>query len=133
MKRTVAVALFISWAIVVAILVAGMMSWQKQTAPTGPSNVQTQTPNTPSIALTMDELAKHNNASSCWLLINGKIYDVTSFITAHPGGDTSILNTCGTDATQAYDTKGSRGRPHSSTANDMLQQYYLGDLGQTVQ
>ena len=133
MKRTVAVALFFSWALTVAILVAGLISWQKQTAPTSQTNTYAQSQNTPSVALTMDELAKHDSANSCWLLINGKIYDVTSFIAAHPGGDMTILNSCGTDATQAYDTKGGRGRPHSATANDMLQQYYLGDLGQTVQ
>ena len=97
-------------------------------SPTIPPSTQT-TPTT--LALTMAELAKHNSSSSCWLLISGKIYDVTSYLGQHPGGTSAILATCGTDATVAYSTRGGTGS-HSASANAMLAAYYIGDLNQTV-
>ncbi len=84
------------------------------------------------IVLSTTELAKHNLAQSCWLLISGKIYDVTNYIDLHPGGAREILSSCGTDATGAYNTKDGRGKPHSGSANAMLAEYYIGDLNQSL-
>jgi L-lactate dehydrogenase (cytochrome) len=46
---------------------------------------------------------KHNTASSCWVILYGKVYDVTTFIPSHPGGSKIILQLGGTDATEEYD------------------------------
>lgn len=80
------------------------------------------------LVLNMTELAKHNNASSCWLLLSGKIYDVTDFVASHPGGS-AILQGCGKDATTLFETRpmGS-GTPHSSRARAMQPEWYIGDL-----
>ena len=83
------------------------------------------------VVLSLQELSLHNSASSCWLLISGKLYDVTSFISQHPGGARGILSTCGTDATQAFLTQGGQGS-HSSFATGLLTSYYIGDLGQSA-
>lgn len=83
------------------------------------------------LVLSSAELAKHNSSQSCWLLISGKIYDVTSFLPDHPGEAKTILPTCGTDATAAYASRGGTGS-HSATATAMLADYYIGDLNQTV-
>jgi hypothetical protein len=80
----------------------------------------------------LSELAKHSVRTDCWLLIHGKVYDVTRYIDAHPGGARSIVSTCGTDATTAFDTKGGEGKPHSAFANGLLADYYIGDLGAAV-
>jgi hypothetical protein len=45
------------------------------------------------------EVQKHNSVDSCWVILSGNIYDVTSFIDQHPGGRTAILKAAGTDAT----------------------------------
>lgn len=76
----------------------------------------------------MAKISSHNSKEDCWLLINNKVYDVTSFISSHPGGS-AILQGCGKDATELYETRpmGS-GTPHSSNARDMLKEYYIGDL-----
>jgi cytochrome b involved in lipid metabolism len=101
-----------------------------------PAPIITQTSATPiatqtTLALTSAELVKHNSVNSCWLLISGKIYDVTTYMNSHPGGVAEVLNTCGTDATAAYASRGGTGT-HSSSANADLAMYYIGDLNQTV-
>ena len=70
--------------------------------------------------IAMDELALHNSADSCWLAIESKVYDVTDFVTRHPGGE-AILNGCGKDATQMFEQ-------HPQSAKDSLPQFYIGDL-----
>ncbi|KAI0361778.1 hypothetical protein OH77DRAFT_1418045 [Trametes cingulata] len=53
--------------------------------------------------LTLDEVAKHNSQSSCWVIIKDKVYDVTEFLPDHPGGAKIILKYAGKDATSAYE------------------------------
>ena len=61
------------------------------------------------IILTPEEIAKHNSDSSCWMIVGGKVYDVTSYVYQHPGGAYNILKYCGADGTVAFETKGGRG------------------------
>ncbi|KAI0639264.1 FMN-dependent dehydrogenase-domain-containing protein [Trametes polyzona] len=51
----------------------------------------------------LDEVAKHNSQSSCWVIIKDKVYDVTEFLPDHPGGAKIILKYAGKDATSAYE------------------------------
>ncbi|KAF3901936.1 hypothetical protein ABW21_db0208111 [Orbilia brochopaga] len=53
--------------------------------------------------LTSDEIARHNSADSCWVIIHGKAYDVTDFLPEHPGGSKIILKYAGKDATEEFD------------------------------
>ncbi len=98
-----------------------------------PPSKNAQTPVTQTAAniqvnyYTIADIAVHNNVNDCWLLINNKVYDVTSFIPGHPGGERNIADSCGRESTAAYDTK-NKGTPHSAYANDLLQNYYIGDL-----
>ena len=80
----------------------------------------------------MIELAKHNTRNNCWLLINNKVYDVSSYIDAHPGAASTIIPVCGKEATRAFDTK-NQGSPHSSYADSLLNGYLLGPLNSTIQ
>ena len=84
--------------------------------------------NTEIVSYSIDEIAQHNSSESCWLLIDGKVYDVTKMISGHAGGD-AILQGCGTDATELYFTRpmGS-GTPHSSKAQSYLPNFYIGDI-----
>ncbi|MFA6907398.1 MAG: cytochrome b5 domain-containing protein [Candidatus Micrarchaeia archaeon] len=77
--------------------------------------------------LTLGEVAKHSTQSDCWLAISGAVYDLTSF-SNHPGG-TAYVPFCGTDATNAFATKGGRGSPHSANAVAMLPNFRIGLLG----
>jgi cytochrome b involved in lipid metabolism len=112
---------------------------QKQnTQPTDkPSTTQQQaTPNEQATGTataqkySMEEIAKHSTKEDCWMLIDGKVYDVTNNIGVHPGG-AAILEGCGKDATTLFETRpvGS-GTPHSDKARGYLAKAYIGDLQQ---
>jgi len=48
------------------------------------------------------DVSKHNSETSCYTIIRGNVYDVTTFIPKHPGGDKPILTGCGTDSTDTF-------------------------------
>lgn len=79
------------------------------------------------LLLTASEIAKHASASSCWISINGKVYDMTSHIQAHSGGAQGILSSCGKDGSTTFNTKGGNGS-HSPLASSILQNFYIGEL-----
>jgi L-lactate dehydrogenase (cytochrome) len=37
------------------------------------------------------EVAKHNTRESCWVIVQGRVYDVTDFLDDHPAGPSIIL------------------------------------------
>lgn len=49
-----------------------------------------------------EEIGKHTEQEDCWIVINNKVIDVTSFLKSHPGGRWIILEYAGKDATQAF-------------------------------
>ena len=54
---------------------------------------------------TAEEVAKHNTAEDCWAIVDGNAYDLTEWVSKHPGGAGAITRLCGTDATQAFQGK----------------------------
>ncbi|KAI1763507.1 hypothetical protein GGR53DRAFT_497366 [Hypoxylon sp. FL1150] len=48
------------------------------------------------------EVAKHNTTSSCWIVIHGKVYDVTPYLEQHPGGAAILVKQGGRDATPEF-------------------------------
>ncbi|KZO93869.1 hypothetical protein CALVIDRAFT_539522 [Calocera viscosa TUFC12733] len=55
------------------------------------------------VLISGEEVAKHNTRESCWIIVHGKVYDVTEFLPEHPGGMKIILKYAGKDATEEYD------------------------------
>eukprot|EP00929_Paragymnodinium_shiwhaense_P000735 TRINITY_DN100971_c0_g1_i1.p1 TRINITY_DN100971_c0_g1~~TRINITY_DN100971_c0_g1_i1.p1 ORF type:complete len:151 (+),score=25.77 TRINITY_DN100971_c0_g1_i1:56-454(+) len=73
--------------------------------------------------ITLEEIAEHNSEESCWIAVNGKVYDVTRFLENHPGGPETILEVAGKDATEEFEDVG-----HSKAARKDLEDYLIGDL-----
>lgn len=48
------------------------------------------------------DVEKHNSAESCWLVIDNYVYDVTSWLYKHPGGEHLILFRAGSDASDSF-------------------------------
>lgn len=82
------------------------------------------------LSYSLAQIAEHGDKNSCWLAIDGKVYDVTPFVKSgfHPGKD-AILQGCGKDATVLFNTRpmGS-GTSHSERARKMLPKYLIGNL-----
>lgn len=102
---------------------------QKKPQSTNSSNQSNQNQ---TIILTLDEVAKHNSPNDCWLIINDNVYEVTNYINNHPGGAKRIISFCGQDATTAFATKGNKNKPHSSSANQILESFKIGFLNQQI-
>lgn len=73
---------------------------------------------------TAAEVAKHNTGSDCWSLVNGKVYDLTSYVTGPPGGATVIKAICGKDGSASF--AGQHGS--ASKPNNTLEAFLLGPL-----
>ena len=51
----------------------------------------------------ISEIVLHNNEShGYWMVLNGKVYDLTEFVHLHAGGKRILANNAGIDATRAY-------------------------------
>ncbi|KAJ3107824.1 hypothetical protein HDU97_003172 [Phlyctochytrium planicorne] len=57
-------------------------------------------PNLPKFSLA--EVAKHNKEDDLWIVVSGKVYDLTDFLDGHPGGRRVLLEVAGTDATKKF-------------------------------
>lgn len=80
------------------------------------------TPTQPINELTLAGVQTHNTAAACWTIVDGNIYNLTSWINRHPGGPGVIQGMCGIDASAAFANQHSgQGEP-----NQALSSYLLG-------
>jgi cytochrome b involved in lipid metabolism len=89
------------------------------------TNPITQPVGATSNTLSLSDLSQHNSESDCWVAYQGKVYDVTVFLSLHPGGVEKILKYCGTAS--EFET-GFTKKHGTSKVNILLQQIYKGDL-----
>ena len=69
---------------------------------------------------------QHNSEYACWIVVGGRVLDVTSYLGHHPGGSSVIQKLAGRDATKAYE----RAR-HSRGADMKLADFTIGKLSDT--
>ncbi|KAG0741853.1 hypothetical protein G6F57_004158 [Rhizopus arrhizus] len=70
-----------------------------------------------------EEVSKHNHRNDLWMIINGKVYDITKFQDEHPGGEEVLIDEGAKDATGSFEDVG-----HSEDARQILKSYYIGDI-----
>ena len=87
-------------------------------SPTPTAEVTTQA------GYTMEKVRENNSASSCWSIISGNVYDLTKWISSHPGGRSAITGICGRDGTSSFN---GRHRGDGGPAS-VLTGYLLGPL-----
>ncbi|RMC15665.1 hypothetical protein DUI87_07867 [Hirundo rustica rustica] len=82
----------------------------------------------------LEEVQKHNNSQSTWIIIHNRIYDVTKFLDelvfdgfdlwqTHPGGEEVLREQAGGDATENFEDVG-----HSTDARTMSESFIVGEL-----
>lgn len=72
--------------------------------------------------ISWEELGKHNVKGDCWMAVRGKVYDVTSWVEKHPGGEDTIVLNGGRDATQLFEAY------HPTKVYPTLSKYYVGEV-----
>ncbi|GBF96264.1 nitrate reductase [Raphidocelis subcapitata] len=68
------------------------------------------------------QVSKHATEESCWIVVDGGVYDVTSYIDDHPGGAESILLNAGVDASEEFNAV------HSEEAKALLKKFRIGAI-----
>ncbi|KAH8994428.1 FMN-dependent dehydrogenase-domain-containing protein [Lactarius akahatsu] len=69
-------------------------------------------------------VAQHNSRESCWIIVHGKVYDVTEFLDEHPGGSKIILKYAGKDATHEYEPI----HPPNAIIDNLPREKHLGPI-----
>ncbi|MFZ2556163.1 MAG: cytochrome b5-like heme/steroid binding domain-containing protein [Minisyncoccia bacterium] len=113
---------------------SNITSTQTATAASVPKSTQTNTTastNTTNTApasgaFTMTQVAMHNSAASCYSVVSGVVYDLTSYVSKHPGGQSAIKSICGVDGTAGFGGQhGGQSKPTNTLA-----QFKIGVLAQ---
>jgi monoamine oxidase len=73
--------------------------------------------------LTLEEVKKHNKKDDAWTIIENKVYNISSWIPKHPGGEI-IMQALGKDATQLF----LNNNHPSYVKKTILPKYYIGNL-----
>ena len=71
--------------------------------------------------LAWDEIRKHTSEASLWVVIEGDVYDLTTWAAKHPGGLKVLLDVAGTDATEAF-----KAAQHSAAVDVFRLNYRIG-------
>ncbi|CAK9819141.1 Cytochrome b5 [Anthophora quadrimaculata] len=72
---------------------------------------------------TKSEVASCNSKEKTLIILHDKVYDVTSFLNEHPGGEEILLDHGGKDSSEDFDDIG-----HSSEAFELMKNYLVGEL-----
>jgi len=76
------------------------------------------------VKITLEELSKHRVQDDAWMSYKGRVYDVSGW-NGHPGGSV-IFTHAGDDFTDIFAAF------HSPTAIKHMEQFYIGDLDESV-
>ena len=91
-------------------------------APSTKTQTQAAVQENVSASFTLAQVAEHSTATNCYSVINGSVYNLTSFVSKHPGGQSAIKSMCGVEGTAAFSGQhGGQGTPTS-----VLAQYKVG-------
>lgn len=131
-KRTGLVLILLLMAVIAAGTILAISNKDKESESIPAQSTQSTENNSKS--LTTQEVQNHSTKDDCWTIIEGRVYDITSYISRHPGGG-DILQACGQDGTSLFterktssgDTVGS-GTPHSTNAANELAKLQIGTI-----
>lgn len=70
-----------------------------------------------------EQLSKHSSREDLWVVIQGKVYDLTEFAQRHPGGAEVLVKVAGKDASAEFLEAG-----HSNKARGMMKKFVVAHL-----
>ncbi|KAJ4407964.1 hypothetical protein N0V91_003630 [Didymella pomorum] len=72
---------------------------------------------------TYSDVSEHATKKDLYIVVHDKVYDCTSFVDEHPGGEEVLLDVGGQDSTEAFEDVG-----HSDEAREILDGLLVGNL-----
>ncbi|KAG9514731.1 cytochrome b5, partial [Aureobasidium melanogenum] len=72
---------------------------------------------------TYSDISEHNTKKDLYMVVHDKVYNCTSFVDEHPGGEEVMLDVGGQDATEAFEDVG-----HSDEAREILEGLLVGTV-----
>jgi cytochrome b involved in lipid metabolism len=72
---------------------------------------------------TYSDVSEHATKKDLYIVVHDKVYDCTSFVDEHPGGEEVLLDVGGQDSTEAFEDVG-----HSDEARETLDKLLVGTL-----
>ncbi|KJY02395.1 cytochrome b5 like protein [Zymoseptoria brevis] len=72
---------------------------------------------------TYSDVSEHTTKKDLYMVVHDKVYDASSFVDEHPGGEEVMLDVGGQDATEAFEDVG-----HSDEAREILDGLLVGNL-----
>jgi cytochrome b involved in lipid metabolism len=99
--------------------------WESKIVALNGTTTTSTAPTTSEKTYTKADLAKHATVKSCWSAIDGVVYDLTKWVSRHPGGQSVILGICGRDGSAAFNGQHAGGRKPA----EELAKYRVGSLG----
>jgi fatty acid desaturase len=70
------------------------------------------------------EVLKHNKKDDCWIIIDNSVFDITDFLSKHPGGSDILMSRAGEDATTYFITK----HGLDNNIKERLNKFKVGEL-----
>ncbi len=122
--NTKSTSVFIGVCIVAVVGV--FVYWQSASKTVYTAPVVQNTETVSSATYTMAEVSVHADGASCWSVIDAHVYDLTTWISQHPGGEAAIVSLCGVDGTVAF--HGQHGDRKKQA--DILANYKIAELAQ---
>jgi len=70
---------------------------------------------------TLVEVQQHNSSEDCWTVIDGKVYDVTTYLNRHPGGIRLAIQCAGRESSALFQSSHLSKKPLA-----VLQKFHIG-------
>ncbi len=93
------------------------------------SQVQSQNQTNPVKKITNAEFTKHFSKTDCWVSFDKKVYDVTTYLSIHPGGSGKLARFCSKEI-DPVSINHPGGLFGSIKIQDILAPFYVGELVQ---
>lgn len=75
---------------------------------------------------TWQDVSKHNTASSAWVIIDRRVYDITKFLPNHPGGKEMLLLSAGRECTDLFTMY--HWWDDAAKARSIMEKFFVGHL-----
>jgi cytochrome b involved in lipid metabolism len=97
-------------------------SWATESETKSPTS---PTPKRTLRTFTRAEVAKHVHEDDCWIIINNKVYNISTWADIHPGGKDVLYQFAGGDGTDLWAEVG-----HTLRARQLMERYCIGKVAE---